>query len=470
MDLSATLQQFAKADFVNGLGVGIATQSATFVYVVKRFVQVSLRHVRTVPLPESGRERLDEFDHALNVFLQDIETVPDQVVLSLPRYSAYVSRLVVPESARDVIPEVIGYQAERLLPFPKDDLYYDYLTTEVGREEKRIEVTVFGFSRREVDEYLGILLQAQLRPYMVTLSCSALASSLAFCEPQAEAPRILLVTEDSWLEMDSISGKSLVASQIVPLAQEIKKAELEELLSQAVVRNFPGASPSDTMIFSCAAPATLPITVSADRDLQMLTAARFTLTEGDVLPPLALPALGAALQAVGESVGVNLLPEERRARREKHVSPFTFILLGVLGVLSLVWATVSVLQQHRMLRNLARQRAVLEEPVRHVQAQEEEISELQQRIQKINEVSAQKVVPVLKSLSEVLPTAYYLNHLRYKGGDVEMSGIGSQSAADLVAHLENSPCLRDVAPKAPFTKTPLGETFTLGAKAEPCSE
>ena len=173
---------------------------------------------------------------------------------------------------------------------------------------------------------------------------------------------------------------------------------------------------------------------------------------------------------MGEGGGVNLLPEERRARREKHLSPFTFMLLGVIGVLSFVWATVSVLQQHRMLRNLARQRAVLEEPVRHVQAQEQEITDLQKRIQQINEVSATKFVPVLKSLSEVLPTAYYLNHLRYKGGDVEMSGIGSQSAADLVSHLENSPCLRDVAPKAPFTKTPLGETFTLGAKAEPCNE
>jgi len=76
----------------------------------------------------------------------------------------------------------------------------------------------------------------------------------------------------------------------------------------------------------------------------------------------------------------------------------------------------------------------------------------------------------VKNLSELFPKEYYLNHLRYKDGEVEMSGLGSQSAADLIADLENSPCFHDVTAKAPFTKTPQGETFTLGAKIELCKE
>jgi Tfp pilus assembly protein PilN len=88
----------------------------------------------------------------------------------------------------------------------------------------------------------------------------------------------------------------------------------------------------------------------------------------------------------------------------------------------------------------------------------------------LENTAQQRVIPVVKSLSEAFPKEYYLNHLRYKGGDIEMSGLGSQSAADLLANLENSPCFRDVTAKAPFTKTPQGETFTLGAKTELCSE
>src|SRR5262245_56395835 len=178
MELNPTLQRLMKADFLHGVGIAIGARDVSFVHVTKRFINVSLHHARTVLLPEAGRERLDEFDHALHSFLQDIDSTPDQVVLSLPRYMAYVSRIVVPESARDMIHEVIGYQADQLLPFPKEDLYYDYLTSDVGHEEKRIEVTVFGFSRSEVEEYLGILSQAQLRPQMVTLSCTSLTNTL----------------------------------------------------------------------------------------------------------------------------------------------------------------------------------------------------------------------------------------------------------------------------------------------------
>src|SRR4030095_9337834 len=128
-----------------------------------------------------------------------------------------------------------------------------------------------GFSRREVDEYLGILLQAQLRPQMVTLSSSALASTLAFCAPQSVSPCVLLIPEESWVEMDSIGGRHLVASQVVPITKGISGAELDELLAQVIIRNFPGASPTETPVFLCSVQDTFPLTVDADRDLQALT-------------------------------------------------------------------------------------------------------------------------------------------------------------------------------------------------------
>jgi len=471
MELGTTLQRLMKADFFDGIGIAVGTRDVSFVHIMKRFMQVSLRHARTVALPEAGRERLDEFDHALHTFLQDIETTPDQVVLSLPRHAAYVSRIVVPDSARDVISEVIGYQADQLLPFPKEDLYYDYLTSDVGREEKRIEVTVFGFSRREVEEYLGVLLQAQLRPQMVTLSCSALANMLAFCGAQTAGPHLLLVPDDNSVEMNSIDGVRLVASQVIPVATELSKEELDEVVAQVITRNFPGISPAETPLFSCSATPSLPVAVDAAHDLQALATAQFALNDGEVLPSPALPALGAALQSIGEgNGGLNLLPEERRARREKRFSPLTLALVGAIGMLGILWAGVSVFQQHRVLRDLARQRAALEAPVRQVQAQEEEIAQLQKQLQLLDGTAQQRVIPVIKSLSELFPKEYYLNHLRYKDGDVEMSGLGSRSAADLLAELENSQCFRDVTAKAPFTTTPQGETFTLGAKTELCKE
>ena len=141
------------ADFLHGLGILLVTD-VSFVHVTKRFVNVSLLSAKTTPLPDAGPERFDEFARVLGLFLQEMEVAPDQVVLSLPRRAAYVSRLVVPETARDVLPDVIAYQSDRLLPISKDDVYTDYVTFDVGTEEKRIEVTLFAFGREEIEAYL----------------------------------------------------------------------------------------------------------------------------------------------------------------------------------------------------------------------------------------------------------------------------------------------------------------------------
>lgn len=483
MELRATMQRLAKADFSHGLGIAIGLRDVSFVHVAKRFVNVSLVSAKTTPLPEIGPERFEEFARVLGIFLQDMETVPDQVVLSLPRRAAYVSRLVVPETARDVLPDVIDYQSDRLLPIAKDSVFTDYITFDVGTEEKRIEVTLFAFGREEIEAYLATLQQAQLRPQTVTLSSAALTSVLAFCQVSLQTPCLLVVRDDGWVELDSIGGRRLVASQMAPLAQNVSKAELDELLAQTLMRSFPGVPTSEAPVFLGGVSDSLPLVVDASHDLQALTAAQFALATGEMLPPAALPALGAALQAIGEGIeAVNLLPKDRRAQREKRVSPFTVILGGVIAILCVVWLGSGLVQQHRILRALAQQQATLQEPVSRVRAQEEEGTKLQARLKTLDGVTQKKVVLILKSLTEVLPDRFYLNHFRYKDGDIEMSGLnlspkegdtagdGAKSAADLLADLENSPCLRNVAPKAPFTRTPQGETFTLGAQAEPCKE
>lgn len=483
MELSATVQRLAKADFLHGLGIAIGSQSVSFVHIVKRFVSISLLSARTTPLPETGRERLEQFARVLGMFLQDMEVVPDQVVLSLPRREAYVGRLVVPETARDVLSDVVDYQSDRLLPIPKEDVYTDYVTFDVGTEEKRIEVTLFAFARREVEEYLEALQHAQLRPQTVTLSSAALMSTLAFCHTSLSVPSLLVVQDDGWVELDSIGGNRLVASQIAPLTQGVSKAELDELLAQTIMRSFPGVPATEAPVFLSGVNGSLPLVVDESHDLQALTATHFVLTDGEALPPEALPALGAALQAVGEGIEViNFLPQEWRAQREKRLSPVTLMLGGVIAVLCFIWFLSALGQQHRVLRTLSQQQTVLTEPVRNVQAQEDESAQLQARLQTLDDATQKKVVLILKSLTEILPERFYLNHFRYKDGDIEMSGLnlspkeggtegqGAKSAADLLADLENSPCLRNVAPKAPFTRTPQGETFTLGAQAEPCNE
>ena len=471
MDLTATVQNLAKVDYLDGLGLAVGVREVSFVHLAKRFFRISLLQVRTLPLPESGSERVEALSYALTQFLRDIEVTPDQVVLCLSRRVACVSRLMVPETARGSLRQIIDYEVERLLPFPKEEIYYDYLTYEASGEERRLGIVIFGLPRRVVDEHLEVLAHAQIRPQMVTVSSSAVVSASAFCGPLSEGPSVLVVLEDGEIELNFIEKRRLVASHLCSLARVQREGEWTDLLAQMVARNLPGASLEEVPIFSWGTNGLLPPSVGVQHDLHALAAARFVTDDGEPLLPAALPALGAALQAVGEdAAGINLLPVDKRARREKRLSPLTLVLAGLTLLLGVTWAMGVMVREWSILNNLDQQIKALTPEVNQVQAQEEEAARLQERIAVLDETTQKRVVPLLKNLSELIPTDVYLTSFRYRDGAVELSGVAAPSrpASDLVGLLEGSPCLRNAAPKAPFTKTAQGETFTLGAQVDPC--
>ena len=471
MDVSAVMQGLTKIDYVDGLGLAVSAQEVSFAHLTKRFLRVSLLQARSLPLPRDGAERAEALEQALNRVLQEIEVTPDQVVLCLPREHAFVSRLIIPETARGSLNQVVEYEIERLVPLAKEDIYYDYLTYETGGEERRIGIVILAVPRRIVDEYLAVLEKAQIRPQMVTLSSAALMSAAAFCVPLADNPSVLVARENGGVELSFIEKKHLVASHMFSQAQASNEDVLTELIAQGVSRNLPGALVEEVPIFVWTSNGSLPLPASAEHDLHALAVARFPETEAVPFPMASVPALGAALQAVGEdAVGINLLPPERRARREKAFSPLTLGLTGLIFLLAMVWPVSVIVQQRRVLGVVAEKREALEPSVKQVQEQENEVNRLFTRLKVVDESTQKRVVPLLKDLSEVIPTDVYLTSFRYKDGDVEVSGVAAASrpASELVGLLEGSPCLRNVAPKAPFTKTAQGETFTLGGQVEPC--
>jgi hypothetical protein len=114
--------------------------------------------------------------------------------------------------------------------------------------------------------------------------------------------------------------------------------------------------------------------------------ARFADTVPETFPAESVLALGAALQAVGEdAVGINLLPPEKRARREKNFSPLTLALIGVILILAIVWPISVVVQQHRVLNVIAKRKMALDPSVQQVQTQDSEASRLIERLKVVDE-------------------------------------------------------------------------------------
>ena len=472
VDVSASFQQLAKIDYLDGLGIGIGPREISLVYMAKRFWRVNVSQARTVRLPESGRERLAACEQALREFLSETDISPNQVVLCLPRHMASVSRLTVPEAARASLDNAIGYEVERLFPFPKDELYYDYLTHPVGGDEGRIGVTLFCLRRSEVEDLLSVLSTLALRPHMVTISSCAQMSALLPCLPAAADACVIIGPEGDKLELSFIGDKHLIASHLFSARDTSEAEALDDFLAQAIGRNLPGASVDDTPIVAWGTNGRLPATLHIDHDLGALAGTRFGLPPESDLSPAGLPALGAAVQAVGEvTSGINVLPPVSRAPREKRLSASSLVLASLVLLLGLAWALGVVVQNRRALSALTHQIETFTPEVDQVLADQSEADLLAGRLTVLGTEMDKRLLPLLRRLSDTIPNDMYLTGFQYREGRVELSGVAkTRPASELVAALNRLECLKNVAPKAPFTTTAQGETFTLGAEVvHPCA-
>ncbi len=470
MKLPPSVQRLATVDYCDGLGIAVGSHTVSFVHSTKRFFQVGLKETRTVPLPDTATDHLPAIRRALTDFLADIETLPDQTVLCLPRTEASVSRLVVPEAARGSLEQVVRYEVERLLPFREEEIYYDYVTTEEGGEERRLGVVIFCFPRQSVDPLVNLLVEHNLRPQSVTLSSAAHATTLLACCPAAHGQRVLAAQENGSLELNFLRERQLVASHTVPVTRVAEADTWTDTLARGIARNFPGSAPDTIPVFTWDGHGALPVSVEPERDLARAAQERFSVVAADgAMTVETCSAIGASLQAVGEGEEVNVLPAASRAHREKLLSPLTLVFAGGILVLSLVWAASMLVQDRRALNHVQEQIRALAPAVRQVQDDEAVVQRLQAQLQTLRSETRIRLTPLLKDMSERITEEIYLTNFQFKNGKVELTGVArSGPASDLVGALEASPCLRDVAPKAPFKTTGKGETFTLAAQVNPC--
>ena len=72
-----------------------------------------------------------------------------------------LNRLILPAAARENLAQVLEYEIERVIPLPRDEIFYDYQVRESGQGETgRLAVLVVSVPRRVVRQYVEALEQA----------------------------------------------------------------------------------------------------------------------------------------------------------------------------------------------------------------------------------------------------------------------------------------------------------------------
>jgi Tfp pilus assembly protein PilN len=469
MDLTTFSQRIRRIDFLDGLGIYVGPEHVSLALVRKRLLRVALVHNRTYPLAPVTRpeERVANLTEAVGAFRRETKVEPGAVHLCLARQELLLNRLILPTAARENLAQVLEYEIERVIPLPRDEIFFDYQMRESGQGENgRLAVLVVSVPRRVVRQYVEALEPAGIRPKSIVVAAAALGDYTAFCRGELAAPVALLTRDGGEGELAVFVERQLVSSHAlrgqVPSTAEVNamvRRDLAEVfhvvetpvdLLVAASRNGTGASPEGTI------------------DLFALASGRLEAPTSffDAGEPTMLPAVGAALGAVRESVvDINLLPAEHRPGLQEGLF-VPLLLMVACVVLAIVYGGSIIVRDEMTRRALAREVEELEPQVAAIKKQEADVRRFQAQITTLTENQDRRTVHFLKELTDKIPADAYLTTLRYRNNRVEMDGFATKSS-ELIQILENSPMFKNAQFTSPITQGQGGqERFSIVAEVE----
>jgi general secretion pathway protein L len=453
-----------RPDFLDGLGVVVSSSDVALAVVSKRFLQVRVGDVRTVPLPprEQVAERRQALSAAIRDFIAGHEIDPHHAVLCVPRADAAITRVLLPAAAQENLAQVLEYEMENLVPMPREDVYYDYTVRPLGVE--RIEVLLVSVRREVIRSYLDALEDAGVRPRAIGLPSTALADFVAFCRGGAPAGIGLVIGSSDSTEIALFASGRMVASQLVPAARAGDHMVLERSLARQLADEM--LDPEQTSIYqwSLANGQRPELPVLGETNLPELARGHLVAPD-DVFAgsPAVLPAVGAALGAVREGVvGLNLLPAENREAFDEGPSIATWVLLVASVVMLAVWGASAMVKDAMLQRQVEARLAEVEPDVREVRPMQNDIDELQKQVEILGTAEG-RVTTLLKELTELIPPDAYLTTLNLRGGRLTLDGQ-ARSASDIITALEKSKRFKNVTFSSPTTRQGDKERFALTAE------
>jgi general secretion pathway protein L len=460
-------QRLKRADFLDGVGIYVGAHAVAMAHLRKRLFRVMVRGTRTVALP--GVDQPDERRQALSRAVAEFTTAGGvdarRTVLCVPRSEAAFNRVILPAAARENLAQVLEYELENLIPLPREEIFYDFSVRDAG--EDRIEVLLMCLPRQVAQGYLDALGQAAVRPRAVVLASTAIADFLVFCRGDGTSPLGLVVTVPDATEIALVRDGLLVSSQLLPARRFPDDAALERSVARQLAETALAAENVPLYCWGLANGAgPPPSALPGECDLLSLARGRLEAPEEFFASaePAVLPAVGAALEAVREgTVPLNLLPAEERKGYDEGLSLATVLLVALSSLLLLVWGGSVLVKDALLRRQLQAQIETIEPQMRAVRKLQAEVDQLQKELDNLGESHEPQVTPLLRELTELIPTDAYLTGFNLRGQRLTIDGM-ARSASDLITALGKSKRFKNVNFASPTTKQGDKERFSIVAE------
>jgi Tfp pilus assembly protein PilN len=382
------------------------------------------------------------------------------VAVGLARSMVTVKPIDFPALGGD-IREMVRFELERHVPFPGDDATFDFLPLRPaagGPPADTRRVLVAAADRRVVEGAVRILEEALLRPTSVTVAAHDLLGLVRIDRDQ----RIAWIHRSPLgADLLFVAGGQLVLSRTLSAAADEELAE-EIRRSFAVLRwracdalwlsgetELAGA-PLLTLGAAVSAP---PYTPRASR-----------LLAGPHDAAAGLAELAIAVAARRGARPLDLIPDERRPRRFTRVQWVTVAMLAITVGLALAALLYPGYRAQRHLAWTNRRIDGLTSQVRAIESVQRELERKRKLLASIEslESSALRPLPVLKEITELVPSDAWVTSLSFDTKGVELTGQAA-AASGLIPILENSARLERVEFSSPVTRGRDKEQFRIKA-------
>jgi len=386
-----------------------------------------------------------------------------KVAIGLARSAVTVKPIELPAVAGETR-EMVKFELERHLPIPADDAAFDFvpLPTEAEPESAASEgkrVLIVAADRRVVDAALRLAEEAKLRPMSITVAAHELIALVETDRRQRVA--WLHRTGDS-ADLLLLHGSTLVWSRCFPATDDAT-------LVAETRRSFAGArwGECDAVWVSgdgAAAAALLDLGVPIS-DPPWTSRARRHLAE--ITEPRGAAELAVATASSRGIRPLDLIPSAIKPRRLTRQEMFTGGVLAATVLLALAALLVPGYRESRSLGRLNAEIARIDPEVRAVERVARELERKRQLLVTLEKIGtgALQPLPVLRELTDVLPSDSWVTYLAFDAKGLELTGQAG-AASTLIPLLENSPRLERVEFASPVTRGRDREQFRIRAAWE----
>lgn len=378
----------------------------------------------------------------------------ENIVLGFPRDQVIIRVVEFPLEVEENLDQVIKSQVERFEPSEEERSCYDYEIVHRDEEREKISIQVVMVRKSLLDQYLALLRDLDLYPATVRHTAVGLQSVLLAHRDRLpkRAGFVIVDVGNERVELIVANRERRVSSKSLPIPSEgtnvrwlinelsLFVATLEPKLEEITKVYLTGQSAAELL------PAFQAEVTDCELLVENLTLARKGVT--DQTFTRILPAIGMAVSGIGklDSARLNLIPEEGRLRGGKPSLIATYVLVAVLVISVVGLALHSVFQRQALLADVEAEVERMQGRLDEVFQLREQVVQQQAAVEELREMMSgrQRVLFVLRDLTERIPEDSYLTSVQIEGKEVTSIQGYSDQASDLLNTLLQSEYLDNV--------------------------